>query len=140
MLDIELKWFLVQLAQFLFLLVFLNAVLYKPLLALFKEREDNTTGALESAKAMGKEKDDVLAKIDAKLLGARIQAKKAFEDLAKEGSDVQKGALESAQNEAMDINKKAKDELAAATEKTRAALKSNVETFSKQIVEKLVGV
>ncbi len=140
MLDIQLKWFLAQLAQFLFLLFFLNAVLYKPLLRLFKEREDNTTGALESAKAMAKEKDDVLAQIDAKLMEARIQAKKAFEDLAKEGSDVQKGALETAQSEAMEINKKAKDELAAATESTRAALKSNVEAFSKQIVEKLVGV
>ncbi len=140
MLDIELKWFLVQLAQFLFLLVFLNAVLFKPLLALFEERKDKTTGALESAKALGQEKDDVIAQIDSKLVEARIQAKQAFEELAKEGSGVQKGALESAQSEAMEINKKARDELASATETARAALKANIETFSKQIVEKLVGV
>lgn len=140
MLDIQLKWFLVQVVNFLFLMVFLNAVLYKPLLRLFKEREDNTTGALKLVKAMDKEKDDLLAQIDAKLVNARTQAKKVFDDLAKEGSDVQKVSLESAQNEAMEINRKAKDELAAATEKARAALKSNVEAFSKQIVEKLVGV
>lgn len=140
MLDIQLKWFLVQVVNFLFLMVFLNAVLYKPLLRLFKEREDNTTGALKLVKAMDKEKDDLLAQIDAKLVNARTQAKEVFDDLAKEGSDVQKVSLESAQNEAMEINRKAKDELAAATEKARAALKSNVEAFSKQIVEKLVGV
>ena len=49
MLDISPLWFTVQLAQFLFLLVFLNKVLFQPLLKLFKEREDNTSGALEKA-------------------------------------------------------------------------------------------
>jgi F-type H+-transporting ATPase subunit b len=140
MLDISPLWFTVQLAQFLFLLVFLNKVLFQPLLKLFKEREDNTTGALEKAKALGQEKDEVLAKIDAKLSDGRGQAKKVFEELAKEGSDVQKDSLETAQNEAVEINRKAKEELEAATEKARAGLKSNIEAFSKQIVEKLVKV
>jgi F-type H+-transporting ATPase subunit b len=140
MLDISPLWFLVQLAQFLFLLVFLNKVLFQPLLKLFKERDDNTKGALETARALDKDKDDVLAKIDAKLSDGRVQAKKTFEELAKEGSGVQKGALEAAQNEAVEINRKAKEELAAATDKASAGLKANIEAFSKQIVEKLVKV
>lgn len=139
MLEINPVWFLVQLINFLFLLVFLNAVLYKPLLRLFKEREDNTKGALESAREMDKQKNGVLAQIDKKLSDGRGQAKNVFEDLAKEGADIQKRSLEAAQNEAQEINRKAKEELEAATEKARAALKSNIEAFSKQIVEKLVG-
>lgn len=139
MLEISPVWFLVQLINFLFLLVFLNAVLYKPLLRLFKEREENTKGALESAREMDKQKDGVLTQIDKKLSDARGQAKGVFEDLAKEGSEIQKRSLETAQSEAGEINKKAKEELEAATEKTRSALKSNVEAFSRQIVEKLVS-
>jgi len=139
MLEISPVWFLVQLVNFLFLLVFLNAVLYKPLLRLFKEREDNTKGALESARELDKQKDGVLTQIDRKLSDARGRAKSTFEDLAKEGSDIQKKSLETAQIEAGEINKKAKEELEAATEKARAALKSNIEAFSRQIVEKLVG-
>ena len=139
MLEIELKWFIVQLANFLFLLVFLNIVLFKPLLRLFKEREDNTKGALEKAKALDKEKDDVLSLIDSKLAEGRSQTKKIFEDLAAEGMKMQKGSLETAQKEAVEINKKAKEELEAASGQARAALKSDIETFSKQIVEKLVG-
>jgi len=140
MLEINPVWFLVQLINFLFLLVFLNVVLYKPLLRLFKERENSTKGALESAKEMDKQKNGVLAQIDKKLSDARSEAKSAFEDLAKEGSEIQKRSLETAQSESVEINKKAKEELQAATEKARAALKANIEAFSKQIVEKLVGV
>ncbi len=133
------KWFFVQLANFLLLLVVLNVILFRPFMQLFKERKEGTEGALEKAKAMEKEKDEVLAQIDAKLSDARGQAKKIFEELSREGLDIQRTTIESAQDEAVEINRKAKAELEAAAEKARAALRSDVETFSKQIVEKLVG-
>ena len=139
MLEIELKWFIVQLVNFLFLLFFLNIILFRPLLRLFKEREDNTKGALENAKALDKEKDNVLASIDAKLAEGRSQAKKIYENLAGDGMEMQKGSLETAQKEAVEINRKAKGELEAASEQARAALKSDIEKFSRQIVKKLVG-
>ena len=44
-----------------------------------------------------------------------------------------------AQNESVEINKKAKEDIEAATEKARAALKEDIQLFSKKIVEKLVG-
>ncbi len=53
--------------------------------------------------------------------------------------EVQKNTLDSAQTEAVEINRKAKEELEATTKKARAALKSDIETFSKQIIGKLVG-
>ena len=134
------NWFFVQLVNFLILFVFLNYFLFQPFLRLFKERKDNTEGALESARVMDKEKDEVLSQIDAKLAGARQKARAAFEELSKEGLDIQKHSLDAAQNEAVDINRKAKADLEEAVEKARAALKSDVEKFSQQIVEKLVGV
>jgi len=132
-------WFFVQLANFLILLFLLNTILFKPLLKLFKERDDNTKGALESANGMDREKDDVLAQIEEKLSGARTEARSIFENLSNEGLEVQKNSVQSAQNESVEINKKAKAELEAATDKARNALKSDIEAFSKQIVEKLVG-
>ena len=132
-------WFFVQLANFLILLFLLNAILFKPLLKLFKERDDNTKGALDSANAMDREKDVVLAQIDEKLSGGRTEARSIFENLSNEGLELQKSSVQSAQNESIEINKKARAELEAATDKARNALKSDIETFSKQIVEKLVG-
>ncbi|MBI5100104.1 MAG: hypothetical protein HZB30_12830 [Nitrospirae bacterium] len=132
------KWFFAQLANFLLLLILLNIILFKPLLRLFRERDAGINGALGSAKSMDQEKDGIMAQIDAKLAEGRTSAKTIFEELSKQGMDVQKQALTAAQNEAIEINKKAKDELESAVGKTRASLRSDVESFSKQIVEKLV--
>lgn len=139
MLDIYPIWFLVQLATITFLFFFLNFYLFQPFLKLFKEREENTQGALDRAKELDQEKDAVIANIDAKLNEARSNARSHFEEASNEGLEIQKKALEAAQAEAMEINKKAKADLEAAAEKARASLKSNVDAFSKQIVEKLVG-
>ena len=132
-------WFFVQLANFLILLLLLNTILFKPLLKLFKERDDKTKGALDSANDMDREKDDVLAQIEEKLSGARTEARSIFENLSNEGLEVQKSSVQSAQNESVEINKKARVELETATDTARNALKSDIEAFSKQIVEKLVG-
>jgi F-type H+-transporting ATPase subunit b len=138
MLDIN-AWFFAQLANFFILFMLLYFILFKPYISLFKERDNNTKGALEKAGAMDKEKDEVLAQIDAKLSDARGKARTIFEDLSKEGLDVQKNQLDSAQNEAVEINRKAKADLEAATEKATTSLKSDIEKFSRQIVDKLVG-
>jgi len=139
MLDIYPVWFLVQLATITFLFLFLNFYLFQPFLKLFEERKENTQGALDRAKELDQEKDNLLASVDAKLNEARNQARSNFEEASNEGLEVQKKALEAAQAEAMEINKKAKADLGAAADKARAALKSDVESFSKQIVDKLVG-
>ncbi len=139
MLDIYPVWFAAQFINFILLLIILNAILFKPFLRLFKERDDNTRGALESARTMDKEKDGVLSQIDAKLTEARNKARAAFEDLSKEGMDIQRQVLDTAHKEAVDINRKSGEALTAATEKARASLKSDVEAFSRQIVAKLVG-
>lgn len=138
MLDIN-GWFFVQLANFFLLLYFLDRIIYKPLFRIFKERAENTQGALDRAKAMDKERDDLMGRIDAKLAGARDNARAIFEELSSDGMEIQRKALEEANSEAVEINKRAKKDLENATKKARAALKSNIENFSKQIVGKLVG-
>jgi F-type H+-transporting ATPase subunit b len=121
------------------LLIILNAILYKPILRIFKERESSTTGFLEDAKSMDSDKDELMAQIDAKLSDARNSAKSIFESLSEEGKAAQKQTVGSAQNESVEINKKARDDIEAATDKARASLKADIESFSKQIVAKLVG-
>ena len=133
------KWFFYQLANFLLLLIFLNIFLFKPFLRLFKERNDRTQGALDDAKALDSEKDTMIEEIESKLTEARGRARTAFEDLSNEGLETQKQVLNEAQKEAVEINRKAKEELEATVNGVRSSLKSDIESFSKKIVEKLVG-
>lgn len=133
------KWFFFQLANFLLLLIFLNYFLFKPFLRLFKERQDRTQGALEEAKALDGEKDTLLAEIESKLTEARGRARTAFEDLSNEGLKKQKQELDEAQKEALEINRKAREDLEVTVSSVRSSLKSDIEGFSRKIVEKLVG-
>lgn len=137
MLEIN-KWFFAQLANFLILLILLNIILFKPLLNLFRERKAGTSGALDDAKKLGQQKDELTAQIDAKLAEGRNKAKAAYEELSREGVEHQRQALSAAQKEAADLNSKAKADLQSAAEKARTSLRADIENFSKQIVEKLV--
>lgn len=139
MLDIT-QYFFWQLVNFILLFVVLNKILFQPFMRLFEERKSRTTGALDEAAGMDVQTKGLLAQVDEKLVEARKKARTVFEGLSGEGLDVQKGVLAAAQKDAAEINRKAKEELRAAAEKARASLKSDIETFAKQIVDKLVGV
>ncbi len=139
MLEIN-EWFFVQLANFLIVLLFLNYLLFKPLLRIFKERGDRVKDCLDNAKTMEKERTGQLDQVNARISEAKNQAKAIFETLSKEGLEVQKEFIEVAKKEAAEVNKKAQDDLKAEAKKAREALKSDIEAFSGDIVKKLVEV
>lgn len=139
MLDIN-QYFFWQLINFILLFLILNQFLFKPFLRLFKEREDHTKGALERARALDKDKDELISQIDLQLSEARNRARLTFEGLSSEGLEEQRKVIKSTQDEAVEINRKAKLDIEAAVEKARAALKSDIENFARQIVDKLAGV
>ena len=91
MLDIELKWLLVLLVNFLVLVYILNILLFRPLLALFKERESSVKGSLDAAKEMDRKKEEGLERMNRELSEARHKAKDAFERLREEGLKQPKG-------------------------------------------------
>jgi len=138
MLNIE-WWFFVQLANFLLLLVLLNYILFRPVLNIFKERDDQTKGSLDSAKTMDSERESLSGRIDSRLAETKDSAKKIFEELSKEGLAIQKQSMESATNQAVEINRKAREDLEADAKNVRDSLRKEVEGFSKKIVEKMVS-
>ncbi|MBI4698073.1 MAG: hypothetical protein HY758_03980 [Nitrospirae bacterium] len=133
------KYFFWQLINFLLLLAALNYILFKPLLALLKKRDDDIKGSLNSARAMEKEREDHLNALQAKLIDARGRAKTVFEELSKQGGAAQKESVDRAQKEAVEINRKSKESLEAEVKRTKESLRGQVEAFSKLIIEKMVG-
>ncbi len=140
MLDISLLWLSVQMASFLALLFVLNIILFRPVLNQLKERDDRINGYLDKAKAMDKDKDNLLKELDAKLAQTRDQAKVVYEELRSKGLEAQRNDLDSAGKETEKMSQEALEKLKAAAEKARESLRGNVEAFSKKIVEKMVGV
>jgi len=138
MLDIELKWLIVLLINFLALVYVLNIILFKPLLAIFQERETAIKGSLDAAKEMALKKDEGLERMNRELSEARHKAKDAFEKLREEGLNNQKAMLTDTEKQASAMLQTAREELKAEADKARNALKADTEKFSDEIVRKLV--
>lgn len=132
------QWFFVLLANFLILLFVLNIILFQPLAKIMKERQRATSGALEEARTMTGKKENAVATLNAELLAAKNMAKAAFDSLKEQGQAVQKETLSAAEAQAVAMIEQARKELQAEAEKARAALKSDIEKFSEEIVRKLV--
>ena len=138
MLDIHPNWLLILAANFIVLMFILNAILYKPLLKIFKERDASTKGFLDAARDMGANKEAGIAKINQEIAEARKKAKGMFENMRNEGLNTQKQALSDAEAVAGDMLQKAREELKAEVAKAAQALRGDVEKFSDEIVRKLV--
>ncbi|BCB96955.1 ATP synthase subunit b [Dissulfurispira thermophila] len=134
------QWFFVLLANFLILLFVLNAILFKPLAKIFKERETATAGALDEAKSLMLKKDEAVERMNAELMSAKNKAREIFDSLREAGIARQKEMLTKAEAEAVELIEKARKELQTEAEKARAALRADIEKFSDEIVSRLVRV
>ena len=140
MLDIQPIWFIVLAIQFIALIFILNAILFSPLMKIFKQRDDTVKGALDAAKGMTEKMEEGIAKINRELAEARTRAKEIFEALKAEGVGKQKEVLSSTEAEALTTLEKARAEIKVEAEKARQALRADVDKFSDEIVRKLVKV
>jgi F-type H+-transporting ATPase subunit b len=140
MLDIQPIWFIVLAIQFIALIFILNAILFSPLMKIFKQRDDTVKGALDAAKGMTEKREEGIAKMNRELAEARTRAKEIFEALKAEGVGKQKEVLSSTEADAVATIEKARTEIKAEAEKARQALRADVDKFSDEIVRKLVKV
>ena len=134
------KWFFVLLVNFIILLFILNAILFKPLLQIFKEREDSVKGDLDAAKDMKEKSEEGIARLNRELAESRSKAKETFESLKAEGLTKQREVLSATEAEAVAMLEKARTEIKADADKARQSLRADVDRFSDEIVRKLVKV
>src|SRR3990170_6443338 len=123
---IELKlnrWFLVQLFNFLTLVILLYFLLFKPLLNLLRERAEKIATSLEEAGRIQKRSEQAMSELDREMAAAKEKARNLFLKLQKEGFDEQKRILEKARENSIDIIEKAKVKLMEDTGKARTFLR-----------------
>src|SRR4030043_924847 len=109
MLDINI-WFFVMAINFFALLIILNIILFKPLLKIFKEREDSVKNSIDSANQMTKKREEGIASLNRDLAEARNKAKETFETLKAEGLQKNKEIHSAAEAEVSKILEKARAE------------------------------
>ncbi len=128
-----------QLVTFVLVFLVLSTFVFKPMLALFDAREKAIDGAKVSAKNLEKDADAALAKFEAEVKAAKVEASAERDRLRADGQRLERelvaGAREIADKALAEATKTMNDEAAA----VRVAMRTNVPVIAAQIAEKLLG-
>jgi F-type H+-transporting ATPase subunit b len=130
---------LLQIGNFLVLLVALHFILFKPLLAIMRERSQSISGSFTDAKAAQDRMQGLLDRYGASLGEARQKAAAAYNALYQQGLDAQRDMIAAERSRAGEQLDKARAEIVAASNAARADLRAEAEKLSRDITTKLLG-
>jgi F-type H+-transporting ATPase subunit b len=130
---------LLQIGNFLVLLVALHFILFKPLLAIMRERSQSISGSFTDAKAAQDKMQGLLDRYGASLGEARQKAAAAYNALYQQGLDAQRDMIAAERSRAGEQLDRARAEIVAASNAARADLRAEAENLSRDITTKLLG-
>lgn len=130
---------LIQMVNFLVLIVILNVLLYKPILSIIEKRKKRLEASEEEIRGLNKTVEEKAAEYEEKLRLAKQDALSVKTEILKEAADQGKAIIEEKRSAipAMmaDFQQKVTQEVNAA----RQILKDQSQKISMQIAEKVLG-
>ncbi len=138
MIDID-KTLLIQLINFLVLLIALNFMLFRPIRQIMHEREQGISSALGDAKSAQERMQSLQEQYGASLAEAKQKAAAAYNTLYQQGLDAQRDTISAERSKGSEMLDKARAEIATASAAARAELKGEAERLSQDISAKLLG-
>jgi F-type H+-transporting ATPase subunit b len=130
---------LVQMANFIILVLVLNHLLYKPLLKILDERKEKIEGTLEEAERMMEEAERKLDEYNNRIRQARQQAQQIVAEGRLKAAEEQKRVLAEVRKEAEERLEKLQKELEAQKASAREVLRRQAEALSIRIAERVLG-
>ncbi len=138
MIDINVS-LLIQLANFIVLLIVLHVILFKPIRQVMQERELGISSAFGDAKIAQERMQNLLGEYNASLAEAKQKAMTAYNSLYQQGLDAQRDMVAAERTKAGDMLDKARAEIVTASSAARGDLKKEAERLSQDITAKLLG-
>lgn len=130
---------ILQIANFLVLLVVMNLILYKPIRGILKKREEEMASRQKLIDDyQGRVRDNQEA-IESGLVLARKEGYQEKEALKGQGQEEEKGVLQEAGAAVERKLTAAKKEIEAKMTAAREALESEISGFSDELAEKILG-
>ncbi len=131
--------FFVQLANFLVLIIILNALLFKPVLKHLSERDTKIAKQHEDASGYADKAQVMFQDFERELADARVKANQAYHSLQQEGMSRQRERLSQAKAEAQSMMEKARVQVSAESAKARETLEKEMAKLPGEIASKLLG-
>lgn len=130
---------LVIAVQFLVLVAILNATFFKPLTKAMDERGDYVRGNFAEAKDRLHKAEQLAQQYEQELASTRKQAQAIITNAQAEAQKIRSQRIATAMEEAQAQVRNAKLEIEQQKQSASAALEGQVETLSRQIIERLLG-
>lgn len=138
MIDINIAFFY-QLINFAVLLVALNFILFKPMRAIMREREQGISGAYSDSKTAQDRAQALLEQYNVSLAEAKQKAAAAYNTFYQQGLDAQRDMIAAERAKAGELLDKARKEIAEAASAARGDLRKEADKLSQDISTKLLG-
>ena len=130
---------ILQIANFLVLLVVMNIILYKPIRGILAKRDEEMTSrqkTIDDYQGRAKDNEDA---IDSGMVSARKEGYQEKESLKAQGQEEEKGVLQEAGAAVERKLTAAKQEIEAKVTAARENLESEISGFSGELAEKILG-
>jgi F-type H+-transporting ATPase subunit b len=131
--------FVIQLINFLVLILILNVFLYKPLRKVLAERKDLLSGAKARAAQVDEDVARQMAEYEERLKAMKAETGAERGELKKEAQTQETAILEKARTEATQSLESIKAKVAKEAAEARALLQEQAKALSGEICEKVLG-
>lgn len=138
MLSIDYTLF-IQIANFLVLLLMLNAILYKPIRKILNQRAEKISGFENMIRDFMSNSDLSSRKLRENMVGARKEGFEQKEGLKKQGLEKEKELVQQALALTGDKVSEAKKRIESDILSARQTLESEMSAFSRELAEKVLG-
>ena len=130
-------WF--QIANFLLLLFLLNIILFKPIRNILNKRKNEEDSLQETIDELQSKTDHYTTDLEESVTKARREGFQERENFRTEGLEEEKDVVNAANVSAEDKIIKAQEEIEARMAKAREALQQEVDHFSRELAERMLG-
>lgn len=130
---------LIQIANFLLLLFFLNIFLYRPIRRILSQRHDETSSLKKTIEDYNDRSEQNERGIEEGVVQARKEGYEKKENLKGQALDEEKAILQEAGSSVEEKKDKANKELGSKIADVRKILEEQVAGFSQELAEKILG-
>jgi F-type H+-transporting ATPase subunit b len=130
---------LVMVALFLFMWIVLGPLLFRPMIALFEERERRTEGSVAGAKDLLARADDLKKQYESLVKTARTDGARERDRIRSEAQKTEQTMLAKAREEAAAIVAKEKSKIAEQAVVLRQELAATTANISREMVARVLG-
>ncbi len=129
---------LIQMLNFIVLIILLNAIIFKPILRILDERKEKVEGTLNEARLLTEKAEELMAEYERKMAEARQQALQMVNEGRLQAIEEQRGILARAKEEAEEQLTKLKENIEREKEEASGALERFAQVLSISIAERLL--